>query len=292
MKKILALTDFSENAAHAIDYAMGLVPFWQTEELALLHVYEPPVLFQADPAGGISPDGTPGLINYTLMAEQAAALAENATEKLSAFKAQLGVSHPDLQITTQVTEGFLGDIANEQSENKAYDLVLMGITGKSGLEKILIGSNAVKAIESLHRPLLIVPPKPVTAVPDNIALASDLELLTEATIRQLEQFIDGLPVRELQLVTINKNPTDPVNQEKVSALKAQLHRLNPVVHFVEAAHIEAGLETFVTDHQISLLVFIHHERSFLGQLFHKSISKQIAWNTTIPVLRLKDRPHN
>ncbi|SDC34813.1 universal stress protein [Niabella drilacis] len=289
MKKILALTDFSENAEHAIHYAMRFVPFWQTAELALLHVYEPPVLFQADPSGGMGPEGTSGLINYTLMAEQAATLAESSREKLEAFKTELAARYPSVAITARVTEGFLGDMANELSEKEGYELIVMGITGKSGLEKILIGSNAVKAIESLHSPLLIVPPQPANALPDKIALASDLELLTTSGIGQLEQFMNGLPVQELQMVTINKNPADPVNQERISALKAQLHLLNPVAHFVQAPHVENGLEHFVTEHHISLLVFVHHERSFIGQLFHKSISKQIAWNTTIPVLRLKNR---
>ncbi|MGJ7033373.1 universal stress protein [Niabella hirudinis] len=288
MKKILVLTDFSENAAHAVHYALRLAPFWQIEELALLHVYEPPVLLRSDPPGSIGIEGTTGLMDYTLMTEQAAVLKESGLEKMSALEAQLAARYPMVTITTLVMEGFLGDAANELSEKEGYDLVVMGITGKSGLEKILIGSNAIKAIESLHQPLLIVPPKPANTVPDKIALASDLELLSASTIGHLEQLMTNLPVKELQMVTINKNPADAANQEKVSALKAQLHRMNPVVHFVEASHIEAGLESFVTGHHISLLAFVHHERSFLGQLFHKSISKQIAWNTTIPVLRLRD----
>ncbi|WP_018630018.1 universal stress protein [Niabella aurantiaca] len=287
MKKILALTDFSEQAAHAIDYALGLAAFWQTEELALLHVYEPPVLFQADPSGGINPEGTPGLINYTLMEAQSAEIAKHAEQKINVLREQLAAAHPSIRITTRVTEGLLGDVVNEDTEKGAPNLIIMGITEKSGLEKILIGSNAIKAIESLYHPLLIVPGKPAGAVPGKIALASDLEMLNETGIRQLEAFMDGLPVKELQLVTVNKNPADPINQEKISAIKAQLHHLNPVVHFLQAPHIETGLETFVTQQHISLLVFIHHDRSFFGQLFHKSVSKQIAWNTTIPVLRLK-----
>lgn len=287
MKKILALTDFSEQAMHAIDYALGLAACWQTEALALLHVYEPPVLFQADPSGGINPEGTPGLINYTLMEEQSAELAKSAGQKINTLREQLSAVHPSIRISTQVTEGLLGDVVNEHSEKEPPDLIVMGITEKSGLEKIVIGSNAIKAIGSLHQPLLIVPGRAANTVPGKIALASDLEMLSNSSIRQLEQFMNGLPVTELQLVTVNRDPADPINQEKISALKAQLHQLNPVVHFLQAPHIETGLETFVAQQQISLLAFIHHERSFFGQLFHKSISKQITWNTTIPVLRLK-----
>ncbi|WP_300602269.1 universal stress protein [Niabella sp.] len=287
MKKILALTDFSKNAEHAIRYALSLAPLWQTEELALLHVYESPVLFQADPSGGINPEGAPGLINYTLMAEQSEVLAENSRQRINAVKEQLAAAYPAIAITARAVEGFLGDVVNEQLNTLPSDLVVMGIRGKSGLEKMLVGSNAIKAIEGIHGPLLIVPEPPADAMPAKIALASDLEILSDATIRQLEQFVMKLPATELQIINVNMDPADTVNQERISAVKAQLHRLNPVMHFLQAQNVEAGLEEFVTQHHISLLAFIHHERSFFGQLFHKSVSKQIAWNTAIPVLRLK-----
>ncbi|MBZ4187894.1 universal stress protein [Niabella beijingensis] len=286
MKKILALTDFSENAQHAVQYALTLAAAWRAG-LYLLHTYEPPVLFQADASGGVAPEGAPGLLNYTLMMEQSEALAEASTQKINALKEAISASHPDIAVTAQVTEGFLGDVANDLTEKAAIDLVLMGIKGKSGLEKILIGSNAIKAIEGIQAPLLIVPENADNVLPVKIALASDLELLSEGTIAALEQFFNGLPVADLLIVNVNMNPSDPVNQEKVSAIKAQLQAFNPVIHFLEAQHVETGLETFVAENGISLLVFIHHERSWVGQLFHKSVSKQIAWNTNIPVLRLK-----
>ncbi|MCD2422908.1 universal stress protein [Niabella pedocola] len=287
MKKILALTDFSRNAAHAIEYALSLAPLWQTEALTLLHVYEAPVLFQADPSGGMNPEAAPGLINYALITEQSEAIAESSRQRIHALREELAAIHPSLSITTEVTEGLLGDVVNERLKTAGYDLVVMGIRGKSGLEKILIGSNAIKAIEGIHGPLLIVPDQPTDRIPKKIALASDLEILSDTTIRQLEQFVMQLPVNELQVINVNMNPADPVNQERISAIKAQLRRLNVVTHFQQASNVEAGLEAFVSQHQISLLTFIHHERSFFGQLFHKSVGKQIAWNTTIPVLRLK-----
>ncbi|MBO9593038.1 MAG: universal stress protein [Niabella sp.] len=287
MKKILALTDFSRNAAHAIEYALSLAPLWQTEALTLLHVYEAPILFQADPSGGMNPEAAPGLMNYALVAEQSEAMAESSRQRIHGLREELAAAHPTLSITTEVVEGLLGDVVNERLKTAGYDLVVMGIRGKSGLEKILIGSNAIKAIEGIHGPLLIVPDQPTDLIPKKMALASDLEILNDTTIRQLEAFVMKLPVNELQVINVNMNPADPVNQEKISAIKAQLHRMNVVTHFQQASNVEAGLEEFVTQHQISLLTFIHHERSFFGQLFHKSVGKQIAWNTTIPVLRLK-----
>ncbi|MCF3109065.1 universal stress protein [Niabella sp. CC-SYL272] len=287
MKKILALTDFSKNAAHAIEYALSLAPLWQTEVLTLLHVYEAPVIFQPDPSGGMSPDGAPGLVNYALIAEQSEALAANSRQQINAFREQLSTRYSSISITAEVVEGLLGDVVNERLQSTGSDLVVMGIGEKSGLEKVLIGSNAIKAIEGIDGPLLIVPEQATDNVPKKIALASDLEILSDTNIRQLEQFVMRLPANELQVINVNMNPADPVNQERVSAIKAQLHRLNVVTHLQQASNVEAGLEEFVIQHQISLLVFLHHERSFLGQLFHKSIGKQIAWHTRIPILRLK-----
>ena len=136
--------------------------------------------------------------------------------------------------------------------------------------------------------MLIIPDKAAVTGLSKIALASDLELLKEATLHQLEAFLNTTGINELHIVTINKEAGDPASQERISAIKALLERLNPTFHFIKADNVATGLESFVAQNAVSLLVFTHHERGFFSGLFHKSVGKQIAWNTTVPVLRLKN----
>ena len=288
MKKILALTDFSDDAQHAASYALNLVKAEPGAGLILLNTFEPPVLLPSDPGSGFAPDGTPNMMDYSLIMEETSLIEKGNQEQILKVKEQLDALNTNMPITTLVKEGFLGDVANEISEKEPVDLVVMGIKGKSGIEKMLIGSNAIKAIEGIDRPLLIIPDKAAVTGLSKIALASDLELLKEATLHQLEAFLNTTGINELHIVTINKEAGDPASQERISAIKALLERLNPTFHFIKADNVAAGLESFVAQNAISLLVFTHHERGFFSGLFHKSVGKQIAWNTTVPVLRLKN----
>ncbi|MBO9620150.1 MAG: universal stress protein, partial [Niabella sp.] len=281
MKKIVALTDFSGNARHAAEYALQLVKKAQNGELVLLHTFEPPVLM-TDTTGALAADGIPNPVNYSLLMEQADLMRKSAEEQISVAKNELEATQGSAATTieTIVEEGFLGDAANEISGKKAAELVVMGIKGKTGLEKIIMGSNALKAIGTIDAPLLIVPDGAPIAIPAKAALASDLSLLTPENLQQLHAFLNAIDVPSLSVVNVNMNKNEAINEERISALKAQLSKLNPVFHFMEAPHIEAGLETFVQENAISILIFIHHEKGFFANLFHKSISKQIAWHTT------------
>ncbi|ANH80363.1 hypothetical protein A8C56_04650 [Niabella ginsenosidivorans] len=287
MKKILVLTDFSDNAQHAAAYALNLAKIEQGAALILLNTFEPPVLMPPD-AGGIAPDGTPSITDYSLVMEETALIEKGNQEQIVKAKEQLGAPDPSVEITTIVKEGFLGDIANEISEQESVDLVVMGIKGRSGIDKMLIGSNAIKAIEGIDKPLLIIPDKATVTGLGKIALASDLELLKEETLHQLQAFMKTTGADSLQVVTVNKEVNNPASEERVSAIKALLQPLSPTFHFIKAENVAAGLETFVAQNNISLLVFTHHERGFFSGLFHKSVGKKIAWNTTVPVLRLKN----
>ncbi|AHF17490.1 universal stress protein [Niabella soli] len=288
MKKILALTDFSSNADQAARYALTLVQKWQSGELTLLHTFEPPV-FINDAAGNLTPDGIPNPVNYSLVMEQADLMRQSGEERITVLKEELeATTTHNLTIKTIVEEGFLGDSANEIIQKELTDLVVMGIKGKTGLEKIIMGSNAVKAIGAIDAPLLIVPDKVSITTPTKIGLASDLSLLSAENLRQLHNFLNAFNGASLSVININMDKTSATNEERISALKAQLSDLDPAFYFIEAPHIETGLETFVRENAISILIFIHHEKGFFASLFHKSISKQIAWHTTVPVLRLKN----
>lgn len=288
MKKFLALTDFSDDAQKAIDYGLLLAQQCKADSFTVLHSFEPAVLYQTDSTGGMMPDGTPNMVNYTLMAEEAEAINKANHERMKKLEEELKKTHPNIPLKLLIEEGFLGDIANDLIEKEQIDMTIMGIKGKSGLEKIIVGSNAVKAIDGIESPLLIIPHEAQNQLPAKVALATDLELLSDKALARLTSFLNGLGTPELLVVNVNHNNNDAEIEERVSAIKAQLQPLNPVIHLSEAESVEAGLEEFTAQNNISVLVFIHHERSFFSKLFHKSIGKQIAWNTTIPVLRLKN----
>lgn len=290
MNKMLILTDFSANSESAIRYGIHLSRIWNTHEITLLHTYEPPVLLEPDPANGFIPAGAPNAINYAIFEDQSRALEKSNTEEMLQLKTRIESTFniPDLKTIT--TEGFLGDVANDLITREAIDIVIMGISDKSKLEKVFIGSNAIKAIEGIDCPLLIIPGNDLPPVsPDvHIALASDLRPLNQRTIDQLNKIAGSFASIRLSIVTVNTDRERASNSSKVNTLKDQLAAYNPSVHFQKANNIEEGVHDFVNENAVNILLFIHQRRSFIARLFHTSVGKQITWNSTVPVLRLKD----
>ena len=61
-----------------------------------------------------------------------------------------------VKIHTEMLEGVPAKEIVEFAEKKKADLIVMGTTGKTGLERILLGSVAERVIKNAHCPVLVV----------------------------------------------------------------------------------------------------------------------------------------
>jgi nucleotide-binding universal stress UspA family protein len=60
---------------------------------------------------------------------------------------------------------------------------------------------------------------------------------------------------------------------------------------LEEENVAKGLEAFIRDHQADLVAVGIHDRSFLANLFHSSVTEQLAYHTSIPLLALPENPY-
>jgi nucleotide-binding universal stress UspA family protein len=62
----------------------------------------------------------------------------------------------------------------------------------------------------------------------------------------------------------------------------------PNIHFVELekGDIIQSINGYVDEKQVDMLVMAKHNRNFFDRLFHRSLSKQMAFHTHIPLLIL------
>jgi nucleotide-binding universal stress UspA family protein len=133
--KILAPTDFSEDANLALSYAVELAQKFSAE-IVVLHVDQPlaPVMVSE-----LNPGLDVGVMNR--IAEEQRLLALRELDKTTAKLREAGVKARSLM---RVGAPFLEIIHIAQSEGA--DLIVMGTHGRSGLAHVLMGSVAERVV--------------------------------------------------------------------------------------------------------------------------------------------------
>jgi len=151
INKILCPVDFSEFSRHAVEYAIGIAR-WYGASLTALNVL-PPITSSIPPTGE-------GL--YPAFVFSPDDLRQFRTE-LDAFVR--GAGEVDVPIEAMVLEGSLaGEITRVATELPA-DLIVMGTHGRSGFERLVLGSVTEKMLRKAPCPLLTVPRRAPELVP-------------------------------------------------------------------------------------------------------------------------------
>jgi nucleotide-binding universal stress UspA family protein len=152
-KQILIATDGSKHAERAAKYGIELAQLTKGKLL---------ILYVADtnrylPAGGFAPplgDVNPYVGDEVFIELRDFVLSEGkkATQRIEDVARKSGVPSEMM-----VVEGHPpSEILRVAKEDNA-DIIVMGSVGKSGLEKILLGSVAEKVVRSSIIPVLLIP---------------------------------------------------------------------------------------------------------------------------------------
>ena len=62
----------------------------------------------------------------------------------------------------------------------------------------------------------------------------------------------------------------------------------PVVTVIREKSVQDGIEYFLEKYPVELLALYVPQRAFFEQIFHRSVSKSIAYSTWIPLLVCKN----
>jgi nucleotide-binding universal stress UspA family protein len=151
IRKILCPIDFSDYSRHALDHAVAIAR-WYESTIVVLHV------FSAAPVPAYSP-GAAGFEPVALTrADRDQLLAE--VQRFIATE-----SAPGILTQASIREGNAArEILNQAAAMKA-DLVVLGTHGRSGFERLLLGSVTEKVLRKAVCPVLTVPRRHPDAVP-------------------------------------------------------------------------------------------------------------------------------
>ncbi len=280
MKTIIVPTDFSATASNAADYAVQFAQQVKAERIVLLHAYEIPVAI--DPM-------MPGI-----QIPEIDGFRESAEKRLYQFRADLLLkySNTGLVFDIHAVYGSILSALEDFGENNSIELVVMGITGGGALEETLIGSNTVHIAEHSHIPLIIVPAKCGFKPIQKLVFACDFNDAEKyIPVNQIEM-MQQLTGADLMVFNVEAEP-DEFEQTfpgtvmgESFAVHTVLEKLNPSYHFSHDENFVEGINHFVDEQQIDLVITVPKEHNFFAQLFSASHTKKLAFHSHVPILVL------
>jgi nucleotide-binding universal stress UspA family protein len=265
MKNLLVPTDFSENAACALDYAVDIANRFGAH-ITVLHAYH------------LASSETVMVSVESIMKEDAeaemAALLDRISSKLL----------PGAKVTGKIVRGDAITCIARNSAALDIDLIVMGTQGATGLKEIFSGSIANGVITHANIPVLAIPAGFTFNPIHNIILAVDEDGLSlPEQVEVLLQIAKGYGAKIRVFHKDNGESDkgiDPAVERMLQGIEHSLH------YELNTEDIHKSLSEFAADYQADMLCMVRRKRSFLESIFHRSATKREVFQIKIPMLVL------
>jgi len=273
MDTILIATDFSQAAANATEYGVNLAKFFNAR-IILVNAYPlPPTDYET----GFSTE----MIN---------SLSQGADDALETLKKDICKKHQrEFEIECFAEMGTPFDAIESAIKKYNADLLVMGIVGEAGkLKEHLIGSSAVRVARHLTIPVFIVPETATYHRIHKIAFACDLEKTEESDLIYIAKYFTNVFDAELEVVNIEK-PREEISEAKSKTSIFIEKKLETVKHktvYSTDTNVAHGLEDYFKTHPADLVIVNPKKHSIFHNLFHESVTKELAFHLKIPILTI------
>lgn len=268
MKTILVLTDFSKLSKVAVTHAIGIAKKMEAK------------MILASVINASSSSGTRA--NWKKLAKE---MIKSAQQDADRLMAEIKKEQGNVEITYQSILGFpMADMIDEFAIENKVDLIIMGTKGATGLKKVTIGSNATAVIDNSSVPVIVVPGENTFKTIRNIVYATDNKnLATEIkTMVRFATFFNAA----IHVIHVVKDSTKK-EMEELERNMSQVSNFNyPKIsfHVLKSARTSSALDKFTIDNKADLLALFTHKLDFYEKLLGKSVTRQLAFHSTVPIL--------
>ena len=267
MKKILASTDFSDNARAGVLYAARLSLLLEAQ-LDIIHTYSVPMA-----------TGLYGEANDFLQRRIRSDMAD-LSRWLDQQTGQNLKLHPRI-LTGNPTQAIV-ELSDE------YDLIVMGTKGQTGLERWLMGSTTTSVIQRSATPVLAIPPRQSFVPIQGIVLALDDEGIDqEGMVRPLLALARAFDAH----VYVFHHDEGEWDEGLEVDLSIYLEGLEYSLHYdMGESDTWEAIQSFAKDEGAQLVAMIRRERTGLERwLGLNSTTTQSVHQTTLPLLVLQEQ---
>ena len=227
IRRILCPVDFSDHSRRALDQAIAIAR-WYESTVTVLHVFSPAPVVEFDP-GPVVYDRDQLLADTKAFAEKEGA--------------------PGITIEALVREGNTPTEILEQATGMQADLLVIGTHGRSGFERLLLGSIAEKVLRKVSCPVMTVPRRLPDAAPAGPVLYKRILCPVDFSESSL---------RALKYATSMAQEAD-----------GQLTLLHVVAHEFENA---ADMASMVSDAGITVGSFVKQREEALRQRLQEAVA--------------------
>jgi len=291
--EILCPVDLSDGSRHALDHALALARSYHAH-LTVMEVSWPLIPPMAYPtAAGVFP--APLALARDI---------EDLREGLRRFAAR--GTEAGVEMDLQVREGAVVPTILNEARMIGADLIVMGTHGRSGFDRLLLGSVTEKILRKAECAVMTVPPADRTAAPARthrtIVCAVDFSLLANKAIDYAMSLAQELQARLLLIHVIEWPPERSMSdsdERQIDAVRVaarrQLHALVPDevrawCETEEVATLGRPHEEIVRtarERDADLIVLGVHGRSALNLTLFGSTANQVVRHATCPVVTVR-----
>ncbi|WP_115462574.1 universal stress protein [Winogradskyella aurantiaca] len=271
MKHILLLTDFSESARNAIDYATA---FW-SEEVCTFH------LLHVVRSGYYT---TESLISGEANADIYESLLSTSKTRLETLYESLSKTNNNSKHQFKAHldhDSFIAAI-NQLIEKESIEVVVLGSNGASNVSEVFFGSHALKVMRHLEHNVLVVPEhfnfSPVKQI---LVLIDSKDDLNQNQIQRIEALSQSLK-SHIHLLCMN---FEDATLEALVTTKftAKVHLVN-----IKEVPIEYATSTYIQANNINMLVMLGQMEGFVDRLKGSSGKTRVSKLYQLPILLLRE----
>lgn len=268
MKNILVPTDFSENAEHALYYAMDLAKH-EGAHLILLNAYTTDY------------DSSPAEENILEDFRQM------SLAKLKGLAPKLAHAGGISFDTVSIAGSAQNTILHFSKECKA-DLIVMGTKGESDLFSAIFGSNTANIIARAECPVIAVPKGCKFGNIKHITYATDYKQSDIAALKKLLEIARPYKA-QINVLHISSDKVSPEEEVQMMAgfkekVAAALDYTDLSFQMLCSGNIESELRDYLETGAADLLVMSTHKGGIVDRFFGDSLTQTVSHFSEIPVM--------
>ena len=275
MKKIIVPTDFSYASKDALAYAISIAPKLNAS-VEVVHIYT-----------GSFDTNNPYVVHAGMGRHES---LMKDLEDFVTFEGEGGVAvKQQVILTYRAIGGMTERELVKISKDPDTLLMVVGKTGKNVSTNRLFGSIARNIATKAHCPVLLVPKNENFTTINNVLYASDYGAIDQFTLKEAVDFA-SLFEAAIHFVHVTEKGSQDANyktiEDKIFNFLFQDKDPSFAFHLLNIKYPDVikGLNKYVEENNIDLLIMVAHHRNFLARLFTKSTTKEMAYYSKVPIL--------
>ncbi|MBU1396334.1 MAG: universal stress protein [Gammaproteobacteria bacterium] len=249
---LLATTDFSAPARHALERAAQLAAAHPGAQLTLAHVVSASMLARLR---GVMRDEAPAM---------EARVADETQQALTELAARLSTQYA-CPVDTRLAQGVALDAITDLADELQANLLVMGARGAHFVREFLLGSTTERVLRRTRRPVLTVKHRPQGAY-RRVLVPVDFSVHALAAAQTAHRWLPDAEIVLLHTYEVDIESTlrfASIAEEQIHEyrVRAREDALDSMAQFVDLLSIPAGQLTRLVVHGAPTLRILEHEQS-------------------------------